>query len=277
MGREIDLLVNYPRAKRNVRERGESKTEEDRAIARKFGKDFFDGDRRHGYGGFSYNARFWEPVVPTIQEHYGLSSASSLLDVGCAKGFMLHDFARLIPGITVKGVDVSEYAIAHAIEDARPHVKVADARELPFQDNSFDGLVVCETLHHIAGYDDLTPYLLEFKRVLVKQGWLIVVEPNSYYPVQWLLGPINRIMQRVRPRWRGLVPHERPLSPHFLVRQFKHAGFADSAYFSTTFMHNRFPLSLSQLISSWEDNLRFRYPLKLFGWCVCVYGQKPKS
>src|SRR3954468_13197245 len=102
VGREIDLLVNYPRTKRNVEERGQTKTEEDRRIARKFGRDFFDGDRRHGYGGFNYMPRFWQPVAPTFQQHYGLRAGDSLLDVGCGKGFMLHDFALLIPGLVVK-------------------------------------------------------------------------------------------------------------------------------------------------------------------------------
>jgi len=67
MGKEIDLLVNYPKTKRNLKERLASKTEVDRAIARQFGREFFDGDRNHGYGGFSYMSRFWQPVVPTFR------------------------------------------------------------------------------------------------------------------------------------------------------------------------------------------------------------------
>lgn len=149
MGREIDLLVNYPRTKRNVAERGQEKTEEDRRIARQFGKDFFDGDRRHGYGGFNYNARFWQPVVPTFQQHFGLAAGSSVLDVGCGKGFMLHDFAALIPGITVNGVDISRYAIEHAMDDMKPHVQVADARKLPFPDKSFDVVISINTVHNL--------------------------------------------------------------------------------------------------------------------------------
>ena len=70
MSKEIDLLVNYPKTKRDVKERGNTKTEEDRTIARKFGRDFFDGDRKHGYGGFDYLPRFWQPVIPTFQEHF---------------------------------------------------------------------------------------------------------------------------------------------------------------------------------------------------------------
>ncbi len=149
MGQEIDLLVNYPKTRRNIEERGESKTEEDRSIARKFGKEFFDGDRRHGYGGFSYSPRFWQPVIPTLQKHFRLTSSSSLLDVGCAKGFMLHDMAELIPGIAVKGVDISEYAVENAIEDMKPHLQTADAKELPFEDNSFDVVISINTVHNL--------------------------------------------------------------------------------------------------------------------------------
>lgn len=172
-GQEIDLLVNYPKSKRNVEDRGQSKTAEDRRIARKFGKEFFDGDRSQGYGGFNYLPRFWQPVVPTLQSHFGLSAQSSLLDVGCAKGFMLHDLAELIPGIRVNGIDVSEYAIEHAIEDMRPHVQVADARQLPFADESFDVVISINTVHNLAR-EECGRALREIQRVARKNAYITV-------------------------------------------------------------------------------------------------------
>ena len=174
MGKEIDLLVNYPKTRRNVEERGAEKTDEDRRIARQFSKEFFDGDRRHGYGGFNYFPRFWQPTVPTFQEHFGLSKKSSVLDVGCAKGFMLHDFAELIPGITVKGVDVSSYAIANAIEDMRSHVEVADATRLPFADKSFDVAISINTVHNLER-EACGKALSEIERVS-RQGAFITVD-----------------------------------------------------------------------------------------------------
>ena len=96
MGQEIDLLRNYPRTTRNVEERGNTKSDMDRIIARQFGKEFFDGDRKHGYGGFNYNARYWSTVVCDIQDHFNIKSYDSILDVGCAKGFMLFDFFESI-------------------------------------------------------------------------------------------------------------------------------------------------------------------------------------
>ena len=173
MGKEIDLLVNYPRAKRDVQKRGAEKTEEDRAIARQFGRDFFDGERRHGYGGFCYQPRFWQPVVPTFQQFYGLTAESSLLDVGCAKGFMLHDFAELIPGITVKGIDISYYAIENALNDIKPHIRTGDAKKLYFEDNSFDLVISTNTIHNLEG-DDLIMALQEIERVSRRNSFVTV-------------------------------------------------------------------------------------------------------
>jgi ubiquinone/menaquinone biosynthesis C-methylase UbiE len=173
MGVEIDLLAQYPRAKRNVDERGSTKTEEDRSIARKFGREFFDGDRRHGYGGFSYNPRFWTPVIPEFIRHFDLTSQSHVLDIGCAKGFMLHDLSLAIPGISVQGIDVSEYAIANALDSVKPFVQVADARKLPFADKSFDAVISINTVHNLE-IDDLTRALLEIERVSKGKSFITV-------------------------------------------------------------------------------------------------------
>lgn len=173
-GIEIDLMVHYPRTKRNVEERGSEKTEADRMLARQFGKDFFDGDRRNGYGGFNYNSRFWQPVIPTFQKHWNLHGGDSVLDVGCAKGFMLYDFQQLIPGIKIAGVDVSEYAILNSKEEVRPYLKVADARELPFADKSFDVSISITTIHNLE-YDDCVIALKELQRVS-RRGSFITVD-----------------------------------------------------------------------------------------------------
>jgi ubiquinone/menaquinone biosynthesis C-methylase UbiE len=173
MGKEIDLLVNYPKTKRNLEERVASKTEADRAVARQFGHEFFDGNRNHGYGGFNYFPRFWQPVIPAFQQHWGLDKNSSVLDVGCAKGFMLHDFVELIPGITVKGVDVSEYAIEHAMDNVKPYLQRACATKLPFPDNSFDVTISINTVHNLE-YEECAQALQEVERVSRKGSFITV-------------------------------------------------------------------------------------------------------
>lgn len=170
---EIDLLSKYPRTKRNIAERGQTKTDEDRAIARQFGKEFFDGERRHGYGGFNYQPRFWQPVIPDFQKQYNLTKGDKVLDVGCAKGFMLYDFLQLIPGIDVQGVDVSSYAIAEAEQAVRPFVQAADARNLPFDNGTFDLVISINTLHNLAGRD-LEIALQEVMRVSKGRAFITV-------------------------------------------------------------------------------------------------------
>ncbi len=173
MGIEIDLLKNYPKTKRNVKERGMEKTEENRDIARKFGQEFFDGKRRNGYGGFNYHSRFWQPVIPTFQKHFNLTSESSVLDAGCGKGFMMYDMAELIPGITVKGIDISEYAIEKTIEDMKPHVQVADTIALPFENSSFDIVISINTVHNLEK-DECGEALQEIERVSRGKSFITV-------------------------------------------------------------------------------------------------------
>tara|TARA_B100000315_G_scaffold244304_1_gene268680 strand:+ start:4242 stop:4901 length:660 start_codon:yes stop_codon:yes gene_type:complete len=173
MGEEIDLMKNYPKSKRNLEDRAKMRTEEDRRIARKFGIDFFDGDRRYGYGGYQYHPRFWKPVVPTFQEFYSLTPESKILDVGCGKGFMLYDFTRLIPGIKVAGIDISEYAISNAMEKVKPFLKVGNAKELPFEDNSFDLVISITTVHNLKR-EDCKSALLEIERVSSKDKFITV-------------------------------------------------------------------------------------------------------
>lgn len=173
MGQEIDLLVHYPRTKRDVKERGASKTEEDRAIARRFDRDFFDGDRRHGYGGFNYHPRFWQPVIPTFQQWFGLKAGSRVLDVGCAKGFMLHDLRAAISGIEVRGIDVSKYAIENGYPAVKEFLSVADARKLPFHDKSFDLVISINTLHNLER-EELALGLREIERVSRGKSFITV-------------------------------------------------------------------------------------------------------
>ena len=172
MGKEINLLKNYPKANRNLVERLENKNEKDREIARKFGKDFFDGERNHGYGGFNYNPRFWEPVIPTFIDYWNLDKNSSVLDVGCAKGFMMHDLMNALPGITAKGIDISKYAIQNCIESVVDHVQ-ADAKELPFDDNSFDIVISINSIHNLEK-EDCARALEEIERVSKNNSFITV-------------------------------------------------------------------------------------------------------
>jgi SAM-dependent methyltransferase len=173
MRKEINLLKNYPKSVRDISGRLESKTDKDREIARKFDKEFFDGSRSHGYGGFSYDARFWQPVVPTFQKYWNLKDGSSLLDVGCAKGFMLYDLKEAIPGLKVYGIDVSEYAISKTKEEVKDFCQVVNAINLPFDDSSIDVVTSINTLHNL-DENDIQTALLEVERVNSRGSFITV-------------------------------------------------------------------------------------------------------
>ncbi len=148
MGQELNLMRLYPQAKGRLAERPEI-TDEDRRVSRQFGFDYFDGDRRYGYGGFSYHPRFWSETVRLIAHHYGLSEQASILDVGCAKGFMLADFRAYLPKAKLRGLDISEYAIGQGYSSVRSDICVGDAMALPFEDKEFDLVLSINTLHNL--------------------------------------------------------------------------------------------------------------------------------
>lgn len=132
-------------------------------IACRFDKDYWDGERHTGYGGYRYDGR-WRGVAEDMARHYGLKPGMRILDVGCGKGFLLYEFTQVVPGIEIAGIDISTYAIAHAKEEVRPFVQVGDAAHLPFPDKSFDFVVTITTLHNLH-VDRLWSALREIERV----------------------------------------------------------------------------------------------------------------
>jgi len=173
MGIEIDLLAKYPKSKRDLSLRLESKTEDVRTIARKFGKEFFDGDRSFGYGGFSYNPRYWSQVVKDFAIFYKLTNYSKILDVGCAKGFMLYDFQKLNKNFELHGVDISKYAITNSIDAVKKNLKVADSQDLPYENNYFDLVISINTIHNLS-IKGCSKSLKEIQRVTKKNSFITV-------------------------------------------------------------------------------------------------------
>lgn len=132
-------------------------------LAKQWDYDYWDGDRRINYGGYSYDGR-WAKVAKAMAKHYGIKSGDKILDVGCGKGFLLYDFTQVVPGVEVSGIDISEYAIKNAKEEVKPALRHGSAAELPFEDNSFDIVVSINTLHNLFCYE-LDIALREIERV----------------------------------------------------------------------------------------------------------------
>ena len=132
-------------------------------VAIQYGKDYWDGERQYGYGGYRYDGR-WRVVAEAMARHYQLKAGEKILDVGCGKGYLLYEFTHVVPGVEVAGLDISRYAIDNAKEEVKPFLQVGNAVSLPWPDRTFDFIVTITTLHNLHNYE-LSRALKEIERV----------------------------------------------------------------------------------------------------------------
>ncbi|HVJ52117.1 MAG TPA: class I SAM-dependent methyltransferase [Aliidongia sp.] len=137
-------------------------------IAGRFGADYWDGERRYGYGGYRYDGR-WRPIAERMAAHYGLKTGDRVLDVGCGKGFLLYELTQAVPGLAIAGLDISDYAIAQAKAEVQPFIRLGSATALPFPDASFDFVVSLGTLHNLE-LPDAHAAFAEIERVAAPGG-----------------------------------------------------------------------------------------------------------
>jgi len=148
MGQEIDLLSALPKTKRNITAREDAKDPEVVRESKKYGELYFDGPRDYGYGGYRYDGR-WVPVAHDIIAHFGLKAGDRVLDVGCAKGFLVKDLLEALPGLEVFGLDISEYALMRCPPEIVGRLHLGSADHLPFPDGSFDCVISLDTVHNL--------------------------------------------------------------------------------------------------------------------------------
>jgi len=142
-------------------------------LAKKWGYDYWDGDRRICYGGYKYIPGRWAPVAKAMAKHYGLKAGDRVLDVGCGKGFQLVELQNAVPGLIVHGLDISEYALENAHESLKGSLTLGTAAKLPFPDKYFDYVFSINTLHNLFNYD-LFSALQESERVATDKKYVCV-------------------------------------------------------------------------------------------------------
>lgn len=141
-------------------------------VAKRLDKDYWDGNREYGYGGYFYDGR-WKPVAKKLIEHYGLKSGQRVLDIGCGKGFLLHEIKSLVPELEARGLDISRYALEHAQEEVKPFLDLGSACKLPYPDNYFDLVISLNTLHYLYVFE-LEQALKEIERVKSGKSYIVV-------------------------------------------------------------------------------------------------------
>jgi SAM-dependent methyltransferase len=133
-------------------------------VARRFDRNFFDGERRYGFGGYRYDGR-WLPVAEAMAAQYDLKPGARVLEAGCGKGYLLYEFTRAVPDCQVRGFDISAYAVENGKPEIRDQLFVHDAKDpWPFADKEFDLVFSIAALHNLPIYD-LKPALAEMERV----------------------------------------------------------------------------------------------------------------
>lgn len=176
---EYNLLHRYPKPKQNIQARAEKKTDKVIWVARQYGKEYFDGERDYGYGGYKYDGR-WVPIAEDIIEHFKLKSGMRILDVGCAKGFLVKDLMLVCPGLEAFGLDVSKYALQHCEPEVVGRLHLGSADDLPFPDNSFDAVVSINTIHNLPR-EQCKIALMEIERLAPGKSY---VQVDSYFTEQ---------------------------------------------------------------------------------------------
>lgn len=146
-------------------------------VAKQYGADYWDGDRRYGYGGYRYDGR-WQVVARQLIETYHLKPGCRILDIGCGKGHLLYELQQLLPGGLMCGFDISDHALADAPEPIRSFLRHHDARApFPFPDGHFDLAISLGTLHNLRLFE-LPDALGEMSRV-ARQQYLMVESYRS--------------------------------------------------------------------------------------------------
>ena len=174
MGSELNLVTKLHQAtRRDYLGRMTDNKVEAMMVAKEYGKDYWDGDRRYGYGGYRYLPGRWKPVAESLIERYQLKSGSKVLDVGCGKGFLLYEMQLLLPGIEITGIDVSEYGLRNKHPELKGDFRIARAQDpLPFSDKEFDLVISLGTFHNLHVYE-LETAVSEVQRV-GKFGYIMV-------------------------------------------------------------------------------------------------------
>ena len=214
--RKINLLKSLPKTKRCINQRFDSKSLRVIKISREYGKMYFDGPRKYGYGGYSYDGR-WISVAKDIIKHFRLKAGMKVLDVGCAKGFLVKDLMSVCPGLEVFGIDISEYAVKNCEKEAVGRLHLGNAINLPFPDNSFDCVVSLNTIHNFRK-NDVIKMLKEIKRLSPKKSF---VQVDSYE---------NKKQKKLFKNWVLTARfHDYPSG---WLKLFKRAGYTGDYYWT---------------------------------------------
>lgn len=157
------ILELLPKNRKPIEERI-SASNFDRKFHWQLGKEYFDGTRKQGYGGYKYDGR-WAPVAKFLISEYKLNNKSRVLELGCAKGFLLTEFSKELPGVELWGLDISQYALNSVTITENMHLVQGNFESLPFVSDYFDLVISINSIHNILTINETIRALSEIGRV----------------------------------------------------------------------------------------------------------------
>ncbi len=215
---EVNLLARLPKSKRNLEQRHKGQSPENIAISKKFGREYFDGPREQGYGGYYYDGR-WVPIAEDIVNHFRLKPGDRILDIGCAKGFLVKDLMIVCPSLEVFGLDISEYALMNCEPEVVGRLHLGSCGKLHFPDNSFTAAVSINTIHNL-DRDGVIRSLKEMRRVA---GDRCFVQVDSYRTEKEKEMFLNWVLTAKFHDW-----------PEGWIKLFEEAGYTGDYYWTIT-------------------------------------------
>ena len=207
MAKKYKLLVTK-NSFRNLRDRDTSK--KNKLIASKFSREYFDGTRSQGYGGYYYDGR-WVKVAKKLIKKFKLKKGSKVLDIGCAKGFLMHDIKKQSKNkIKVYGIDVSRYAKSNAMKSVKSNIRIMNCKKLDFENNFFDLVIGINVVHNL-NYNLCKKSIKEIQRV---SGGKAFIQVDAYRDKNEL---------KILKKW--IVTAKTYLKPAGWVKMFKETGY----------------------------------------------------
>ena len=214
--KKFNLLSSFPKSKRNLRERNINK--KNIQLALKYSKEYFDGNRSQGYGGYYYDGR-WVAVARKVIKKFNLNNNSRFLDVGCAKGFLMHDLKIILPALKVYGIDISQYAKDNSILNIKKNIEIMNCKKLRYKSNFFDGLVAINVVHNLE-IEQCKEAIKEIQRVSKGKAFIQV---DAYR---------DEIELKVLKKW--ILTAKTYLKPKEWIKLFKECGY--TGYYDFTIL-----------------------------------------
>jgi ubiquinone/menaquinone biosynthesis C-methylase UbiE len=213
-----------------------------------------------------------EKIVATMMRLGQFQPGEQVVDLGCGTGIFTQIMQRKY-GLCMSGLDISSLSMERAQREY-PEIPfmTGDVEQLPFEDNSFDGITLVGVVHH---FPQPERFLDEVYRVLKPGKRFVAFDPNRRNPFFYLYrDPSSPLYSPI-----GVTENERPIVASQVIGQFEQAGFHGVGVEYLSGLHYRYIasslMSYALPIYNKLDDILFSLPMmSAYSSFVLTYGEK---